>query len=332
MVFSTVPTPSDAPETDPEDPAHDPLIKQFLQTFLPEFMEGFYPDVAARLDFSAVQWLDKESFPDPPGGEVRIADLVAQVRTKDGEPEIVLLHIEPQRTRRKNFAERMFEYWFLLRRRHKAAVFPVALYLTPGAGGIVTEKYEVELFGKTQLTFEYHALGIPDLLEADYAGSDNPAVLAFRALMREHKRYSRAKPRDRVARVLGLLTAPAALRMDENRRTYLIALVEKYLPLTEPERGELERRLEGTGGKIVEQIMTYYERRGYDKGVTQGEARGEVKGIRRSILKLLEKRFGVVPSSVRDRVEAMSNLEELDAMLDQVSSAATLNDLGLAPA
>ena len=66
MVFVTVPTQSDASETNTEDPAHDPLIKQFLQTFLPEFMKGFYPDVAARLDFSAVQWLDKESFPDPP--------------------------------------------------------------------------------------------------------------------------------------------------------------------------------------------------------------------------------------------------------------------------
>ncbi|MBC7806133.1 MAG: hypothetical protein H7145_08285 [Akkermansiaceae bacterium] len=61
-----MPAPSDAPEASTDDPAHDPLIKQFLQTFLPEFMEGFYPEVAARLDFSAVQWLDKESFPDPP--------------------------------------------------------------------------------------------------------------------------------------------------------------------------------------------------------------------------------------------------------------------------
>ena len=126
--------------SDADDDGHDGLVKQLLQAFLPEFIVGFYPDVAARLNFGTVEWLDKETFADPPGGEVRIADLVARVQTQSGEPELVLLHIEPQRKRERGFAARMFEYWFLLRRRYNADVFPIALYLAPGAGGIVTER------------------------------------------------------------------------------------------------------------------------------------------------------------------------------------------------
>jgi hypothetical protein len=254
------------------------------------------------------------------------------VRTKDGEPEIVLLHIEPQRTRRKNFAERMFEYWFLLRRRYKSAVFPVALYLTPGAGGIVTETFAVSLFGKAQLTFEYQALGVPDLVEADYEGSDNPAILAFRSLMREHRKYSREKPRDRVGRVLGILTAPTVLSMDENRRTYLIAFVEKYLPLTKQERSDMGQRLRETGGEVVEQIMTYYQREGYEKGISEGVARGKAEGLQEAVLQLLTDKFGRLPSSVRERIEITQNTDDLKALLSRIPSAATLNDLGLAPA
>lgn len=201
------------------------------------------------------------------------------MRTKDGEPEIVLIHIEPQRTRRKNFAGRMFEY---------------------------------------------HALGIPDLVEADYAGSDNSAISAFRALMREHKWYRREKPRDRVARVMGLLTAPAALRIDDNRRTYLIAFVDKYLPLTRSERRELERRLKGTGEEVVEQIMTYYQREGYEKG--------KAEGLQIAAPQLLTDKFGHRLPSARERVEGMRSADELTILLSRISSAVTLNDLGLAPA
>ncbi|MBC8134570.1 MAG: hypothetical protein H8F28_01615 [Fibrella sp.] len=92
-----------------EDSGHDPVIKQVLQTFIAEFFDLFYPEIAARLNFATVQWLDKEVFTDPPGGNQRTADLVAQVHTTIGEPEIILLHIEPRRKRDKDFPRRVFE-------------------------------------------------------------------------------------------------------------------------------------------------------------------------------------------------------------------------------
>ena len=59
--------------------AHDQLFKDLLRAFFHEFMELFFPEVANRLDFSRVTFLDKEVFTDLPQGKQREADLVAQV-------------------------------------------------------------------------------------------------------------------------------------------------------------------------------------------------------------------------------------------------------------
>src|SRR4051812_40936414 len=97
--------------------SHDQLFKELLQAFFREFMELFFPNVAARLDFSRVTFLDKEMFTDLPRGDQREADLVAQVYTLEGQPEIILTHIEVEARRRSSFPERMSEYYWMLKLR-----------------------------------------------------------------------------------------------------------------------------------------------------------------------------------------------------------------------
>ncbi|HLJ57637.1 MAG TPA: hypothetical protein VKT77_21560 [Chthonomonadaceae bacterium] len=71
-----------------------------------------------------------------PQGAQREADLVAQVYSLEGEPELILTHIEVEAERRGSFAERMHEYYMLLKLRHRRLIFPIVLYLSPGAGGL----------------------------------------------------------------------------------------------------------------------------------------------------------------------------------------------------
>jgi hypothetical protein len=52
-----------------------------LRAFFREFLELFFPEVAARLDFARVVFLDKEVFTDVPEGSRRELDLVAQAYT-----------------------------------------------------------------------------------------------------------------------------------------------------------------------------------------------------------------------------------------------------------
>ena len=88
----------------------DQLFKQLLRAFFAEFLRLFDPETAARLDLDTIEFRDTEAFTDIPQGERRTADLVAQVRTVTGAPELVLIHVEIQREREARFPWRMWQY------------------------------------------------------------------------------------------------------------------------------------------------------------------------------------------------------------------------------
>jgi hypothetical protein len=54
----------------------------------------------------------------------RFVDLIAKVATKEGEPELILIHVDIEHPWRSTFPYRMFEYYALLRLRHRLPVFP----------------------------------------------------------------------------------------------------------------------------------------------------------------------------------------------------------------
>jgi hypothetical protein len=170
--------------------SHDQLFKDLLRAFFREFMELFFPDVAARLDFSTVTFLDKEVFTDVPQGRQRTLDLVAQVQTLDGKRELVLIHTEVEsQPKRRTFGKRMHEYYMMLRLRHRLPVLPVVACLSRGAGGLGTEVYEESLFGKPVLRFEYWRVGVSDLSAEEYLSSKNPLAYGLAALMQPGERH-----------------------------------------------------------------------------------------------------------------------------------------------
>ena len=58
---------------------HDQRFKILIQTFFLEFLLLFFKEWAERLDATAVEWLDKEVFLDPPDGPRRVLDLVGKL-------------------------------------------------------------------------------------------------------------------------------------------------------------------------------------------------------------------------------------------------------------
>src|SRR5207302_742646 len=111
-----------------EQTAHDQLFKDLLRAFFREFVELFFPDVAQRLEFTRAVPRDKELFTDVPRGKQRELDLVTEVPTREGKPEVVLIHVEVESGRRPMGA-RMHEYYMLLRLRLRLPVLPVVIYL-----------------------------------------------------------------------------------------------------------------------------------------------------------------------------------------------------------
>ena len=153
---------------------HDRLFKELITTFFVEFIELFFPEVRGYLEVASIEFLDKEVWTDVPAGLLRQPDAIARVQTHEGQSEVLLIHIEVQTKRQKNFGDRMVEYFMLLRLRFQLPVFPVVIYLQRGSGGLGVENYQESVLGVPVLSFFYQRIGVPDLPASDYLKSDNP--------------------------------------------------------------------------------------------------------------------------------------------------------------
>lgn len=112
---------------------------------------------------------------------------------------------------------------------------------------------------------------------------------------------------------------------DDARQAMLLDLIEKYLPLDQAEQQEFERLLGQPEAAEAKQMVTFYERRGMEQGLEQGLVRGK----RETLLRQLRRRFGDLPPEAVARVEAIADEAELDACLDQILTAATLEEMDL---
>jgi hypothetical protein len=163
--------------------AYDQLLKDLLRQFFAAFLEQFFPDQAARLDLTQVDFLEQEMATDFPQGRHRELDLVARVVTRSGEPEFVLAHVELEARRKRDFPSRMFDYYTILRRRHQLPVLPIVVYITGGRGLKRWEIYREGVFGEVIVTFRYRRLRLQALNATEAVASGDPLVCALAVLM-----------------------------------------------------------------------------------------------------------------------------------------------------
>jgi predicted transposase YdaD len=291
--------------------SHDQLFKDFLRAFLREFLELFYPDAGTRLNFATARFLDKELFTDFPEGSLREADVAVEVKTLDGEPELLLIHIEIEAERRKDFEARMFRYYALLWLRHRLPIFPIVVYLTSGAGGLTQEEYRSEVFGREVVRFRYECVGLGDLDAEKYAAMDNPVAAALAALM------NRRRAKEPLTLRALMMQHVVQSNFDDARKFLLLNLIESYFTLNTEEKESFRNLLEQKGFQEVKEMQ-----------VTWAD-RMQLEGKRNALLRQLSLKFGQLPEEVKARVQAIESPEELDAYLDRILFANSLAEMGL---
>ena len=92
---------------------YDAAWKEFIKKHFEAFLEFFFPQIHHDIDFSKKpQFLDKELSTINPESNVgdRIADLLARVFLKNGDPKFlcVLIHVEIQGRKDPHFMRRIF--------------------------------------------------------------------------------------------------------------------------------------------------------------------------------------------------------------------------------
>ena len=300
------------------------MLKAILERLLRDFLELFFPEAAARLDFETLRFVDKEVFANVPEGKVREADVVARLETRDGKPEIVLVHVEVEAEPKSDFPRRMFEYYALLRLNYGLPVFPIALCLRRGPVSKVAE-YRETFFGQELLLFRYHSLALARLPAEEYVGA-SPLGAALSALM------SQEKTRDRARLKLSMLEPVVGSGLDEALKYLLVNVIETYFELSGEDAERYRHLVSRKEYRAVQEVeLTWADKlmeKGREKGREEGREVGVIEGKRETILRLLATKFGDLPGDIAAKAEAMS-AAELDSVVDRLLTATTLDELEL---
>jgi predicted transposase YdaD len=174
----------------------DILWKMVMEEVFDDLLRFLYADADQVYDLErGFEFLDKELgelYPEPDKkSATRFADKLVKVYHRDGEEEVVLLHVEIQgdTSNKSEFAERMYEYFIRIRLKHPGIPVSAVAIFTGQDGRRMPTRYEYA-YRQTSLVYEYHSFSIRKFTDKKLKESTNPfavVVLAAKASLKEGK-------------------------------------------------------------------------------------------------------------------------------------------------
>jgi len=292
---------------------HDRLFKELLSTFFLEFVELFIPALASTIDPHSIRFLQQEYFLDLTSGEEKVIDLLVEVQ-QAGEEIAFLIHVEAQASTEANFARRMFFYFARLYQKYLQRVYPIVVFSFDEPYREEPHQHRVEFPNRTVLEFNFEAIQLNRLNWRDFLNQPNPVAAALMAKMQ-------IAPSDRPKVKAECLRLLATLRLTPARARLISGFIDTYLRLNQPEeqvfQAELGRIAATEQLEIMEIITSWME-----QGIERGAAR-EAKSL---VLRLLNRRLGEVPESLRMRLDTLT-LPQLEALGEALLDFTELADL-----
>jgi predicted transposase YdaD len=285
---------------------HDQLFKELLTNFFFEFIELFVPQMAAEMDRSSIEFLDKEVFSDAPTGDRHEVDLLVKVRLSEREV-FILVHVENQSTWQADFPKRMFRYFSVLHAKFDLPIYPIALFSYDRPLAHASDRYAIELFDRQILNFEFHAIQLNRLNWRDFLSRPNPVAGALMAKMN-------IAPEDRLRVTLECLRMLATLKLNPARMHVISVFMLSYLQNTAAEVIRYTQLSDLVDNQEKESIMELL-----NPFVEMGREEGRIEGRVALVLRQLRRRFGELPSELPDQIGHLSDtrLDDLaEALLD----------------
>lgn len=306
--------------------SHARAVEELLRGFLGE-------DWCDRLDFTTLQRVGSSFVTDD--FRERHSDVIWRLRFQ-GEPEgwfYVYLLLEFQSTPDPFMAVRLLVYVGLLLqeiiekkklspKRKLPAVLPIVAYngKRPWSSPLSLSDLFVPMPAGLQARLPQLCYQVLDANRLDLDRPDLDGNLAA-ALFR-------LEACDSPGELSGLTRGLASLLPPGKdpglRRAFTAWILKRFRRLfsgvTIPETVDLEDI------PMLEQSLIEWEK----EFLRKGRREGQVEGMRRLLLKQLEARFGPLPLKARQRVEKISSARRLERLADQILSANSLAEMGLA--
>jgi len=302
---------------------HDAQFKALLKlkAVLRDFFVLFLPDTVRFIDFSQIEFVDKERF--TLEGSPRTGDLLIKTRFRDNAAAF-LIHLEHQAQNKRWLQQRVLEYFVLDWRDFKMPVYPV-LILSHGAGTLdIPMPVTMDFPGRRILEFNFPIINLTRLDARRYAVLRNTAAVALSPVMK-------VAPADRIRLGIDMVRSLDEMQVEDPVREAVAGFFfsnhrfsrgetlkfHEELAMIRPRRRR-ERIMQWTNPWIelgVERGLERGMERGMDKGLREGRRRGTAV----LVLRQLRRRFGSLSADVEPALHSLSlrKLESLgEALLD----------------
>jgi predicted transposase/invertase (TIGR01784 family) len=258
------------------------------------------------------------------------SDLLFRMRLKTGRNALAYVLFEHKsspdpaaRLQLLRYIVRILVTWYEQngRRFPLPAVLPLLVHQGPGSWSVSCEF--ADLFGAVPEALRPY---LPSFRHAlvDLAQTEDRALsgqVRLRAFLKALK-YCRHPD---LPQLLDILLAEAPELTNEDL-AFIFAYVEKG-PVAVPYTlvyGALERIVPERRQQIMGWLTEPFYQRGKDEGRSEGHAEGRVEGEAHMFVRLMEKRFGVVPPELRERIRA-ANVATLEEWAERILEAPDLH-------
>jgi hypothetical protein len=298
--------------------------KETLEHFLAPALALLFPHIHDAIDWQrGYVSLDKELqkvVRDARLG-LRLADKLFKVWRKDGREAWLLIHVEVQGQKERDFPERMFIYNYRIFDRYHRPVVSLAILCDPNPRWR-PDHFEVSAWDCT--------MGLRFLIRKilDYRGREeelerdsNPFAAVVLAQLKILE--TRSTPEERRLWKVRLVKGLYDRGLNAEQVRQLFRLLDWMIQLPK----ELEQQFQDEIAEFEEARHMPYVTSIERFALERGRQEGLEKGLLRGIANQLEMKFGSAGKKLLPKIQALHDVEKLNVLSDALKSAETIEDI-----
>ncbi|BAY90942.1 MULTISPECIES: hypothetical protein [unclassified Tolypothrix] len=279
---------------------YDSPWKEIIELYFKSFLEFFFTQAYDAIDWTRpYEFLDTELQQLEPDAEIgrRFVDKVAKVWLLDGEEAWVLVHVEVQGQYDSQFAERMYTYNYRLFDRHKQRVISLAV-LADEQANWRPSSYGYELAGcRVSLEFPIAKLLDYEQTWETLEQTTNPFGIIVMAHLKT--KATQRNPESRLQWKLSLVRQLFEKGYSREDIQEIFRFIDWVMVLPKELTSSFKTEVRNYEETNRMRYVTSIERLAKEEGI--------IETARESVIEVLETRFGEVPNTI---VEAINAIEE----------------------
>ncbi|MBF0145421.1 MAG: cytosolic protein [Magnetococcales bacterium] len=275
--------------------------KEIIESYFPDLLLFFLPVAHDGIDWErGFEFLDKELSRITRESLIgdRRMDKLVKVWRRDGVDLWVLIHIEIQGDRKKNFELGMYVYQYRAFDLYQVPVVGLAILADEDEGWRPTE-FSYDIWGVKQL-YRFISVKLLDYSEAELEQSNNPFAMVTLAHL--HAKKTQHRTEDRYHAKWNLIRKLYQNGFNRQQVIDLFRFIDWVLHLPEEADKRLWKKIADFEERKKMPYISSVERFGQQIGEGIGEKRGIQIGEATILMRQLQHRFGTVPDWANEKI------------------------------